>query len=174
MRYTLSAALFLLLTPAALLAQTPAAPSSDSASQVLSANPFGPVVKWFSVEYERKISPAATLGGSATHYGEMDLNEALVMVRWYPQQKALDGFYLGARAGAFGFKSYTYDFRSYGERDVVMPGVGVELGYNWLLGPKQNVSVGTGFALTRIGGDGHSYSVPSVLPGFRLTVGFAF
>ena len=32
----------------------------------------------------------------------------------------------------------------------VFPGVGLEVGYNWLLGPEQNVSVGLGFGLTRL------------------------
>ena len=96
------------------------------------------------------------------------------MLRWYPQQSPLEGFYLGARAGAFSFKTYTYEFRSSREQNRVLPGAGVELGYNWLLGPKRNVSVGTGFGLTRIATRGESYSVPSVLPGFRLNVGIAF
>lgn len=173
MRHTLSAALFLLLVPAAALAQT-AAPAPDSHNQVLSTNPFGLVVKWFNLEYERKLTPAVTLGGSVSHVGELDHSGGTVMLRWYPQQTPLDGFYLGLRAGAYGFKSYTYEFRTSRERDVVVPGAGVELGYNWLLGPKQNVSVGTGLAMTRYYRGGDAYSVPSVLPGLRLNVGIAF
>ena len=174
MRHTLSAALFLLLVPAAAHAQTATPVTPDSSNQVLSANPFGIVLKWFNVEYERKIGPAITLGGSASHFGDLDLSDATVMLRWYPQQKPLDGLYLGLRAGAFGFKSYTYDLRSHRERDTVAPGAGIELGYNWLLGPRQNVSVGTGLSMTRIARGGDSYYTPSVLPGIRLNVGIAF
>jgi len=173
MRHTLSAALFALLIPAATFAQTAAPPPAVQFDQVLSANPFGVVVKWFNVEYERKLGTATTFGASASHFGELDLSNAAVMLRWYPQQTPLEGFYLGARAGAFGFKTLTYEFRSYREQNRVVPGAGVELGYNWLLGPKRNVSVGTGFGLTRIAA-GDSYSLPSVLPGFRLNVGIAF
>lgn len=173
MRYTLSAVLLVLLIPAAAFAQT-AAPPPEAPDQVLSANPFGVVVKWFNVEYERKLGRATTFGASASHFGELDVSDAAVLVRWYPQQTALEGFYLGARAGAFGFKTYTYDFRSYREQTRVLPGAGVELGYNWLLGPKHNVSVGTGFGLTRIAAGRDSYSVPDVLPAFRLNVGIAF
>ena len=126
------------------------------------ANPFGEIVQWFNVEYERKLAPAITLGGSASHFGELEQSDATIMLRWYPQQKALDGFYLGARAGAYGFKTYTYDFRSTRERNEVVPGAGIELGYNWLLGPKQNISVGTGFSCHAAGGTVRS--VPSVLP----------
>jgi hypothetical protein len=174
MRHTLSAALFVLLIPAAAFAQTAAPPPAVQFDQVLSANPLGVVVKWFNVEYERKLGTATTFGGSVSHLGELDLSNAALLLRWYPQQSPLEGFYLGARAGAFGFKTYTYDFRSYREENHVLPGAGVELGYNWLLGPKHNVSVGTGFGLTRIATGSDSYSVPSVLPGFRLNVGIAF
>lgn len=174
MRHTLSAALFVILVPAAASAQTSAPPSPVQFDQVLSANPLGVVIKWFNVEYERRIGTATTFGASASHLGELDLSNAAVMLRWYPQQSPLEGFYLGARAGAFSFKTFTYEFRSYREQNRVRPGAGVELGYNWLLGPKRNVSVGTGFGLTRIATGGETYSVPSVLPGFRLNVGIAF
>src|SRR5580765_7119019 len=99
MRHILSAALLVLvmLVPRAALAQTAARAPADSHNQVLSANPFGVVVQWFNVEYERKLAPAITLGGSASHFGELEQSDASVMLRWYPQQKALDGFYLGAR-----------------------------------------------------------------------------
>jgi uncharacterized protein DUF3575 len=172
MRHTLSAALFLLLASAATSAQTE--PPPHSAHQVVSVNPFGIVVKWFNVEYERKVAPAVTLGGSASYDRELDQSDAIAMVRWYPQQRALDGVYLGVRAGAYGVRSYTYELRTYRARDVVVPAAGIELGYNWLLGPSQNVSIGTGFALTRLAGGTGSYYAPSVIPGFRLNVGFAF
>jgi hypothetical protein len=174
MRQTLSAALFVLLIPAAALAQTAAPAPAVQFDQVLSANPLGVVVKWFNVEYERKLGTATTFGASASHFGELDLSNASLLLRWYPQQSALEGFYLGARAGAFSFKTFTYDFRTYREETRVRPGAGVELGYNWLLGPKHNVSVGTGFGLNRIATGSDSYSMPSVVPGFRLNVGIAF
>ena len=174
MRHTTAAIMLVLFIPAAAFAQTAAPSPPVQFDQVLSANPLGFVIKWFNVEYERKLGPATTFGASASHLGELDLSNAAVLLRWYPQQTPLEGFYLGARAGAFGFKTLTYEFRSYREQNRVVPGAGVELGYNWLLGPKRNVSVGTGFGLTRMVGGGNSYSVPSVLPGFRLNVGIAF
>ena len=114
------------------------------------------------------------MGGSASHFSEEGTSNAAVLLRWYPQQSALEGFYLGARAGAFGVRTYTYESRSYREHTSVLPGAGVELGYNWLLGPRRNVSVGTGFGLNRIAAGHDSYSVPSVLPGLRLNIGIAF
>ena len=174
MRHTPAAVLLVLLIPAAVFAQTAAPPPAVQFNQVLSANPLGIVIKWFNVEYERKLGTATTFGASASHLGELDLSNAALMLRWYPQQSPLEGFYLGARAGAFSFKTYTYEFRSSREQNRVLPGAGVELGYNWLLGPKHNVSVGTGFGLNRIATGSDSYSMPSVVPGFRLNVGIAF
>jgi hypothetical protein len=175
MRHTLSAVLFALLLPAAAVAQTAEKSPAVPHDQVLSTNPLGVVLKWFNVEYERKLGPAVTFGGSASHFGDLDQSNAAVLVRWYPQQSALEGFYLGARAGAYRFETYTYDLRSLRRQTSVMPGAGVEVGYNWLLGPKRNVIVGTGFGLTRISGSGESYSTaPSVLPGLRMNVGIAF
>jgi Protein of unknown function (DUF3575) len=173
MRHTLSAALFALFIPATALAQTAATPT-DPYNQVLSMNPFGLVLKWANAEYERKISPAMTLGASASHLSDLDQSSAAIVLRWYPQRTALEGFYLGVHTGAYRFKAMTYDFRSYHERNRVLPGAGVELGHNWLLGPRHNVSVGVGGGLTRIATSSDSYSAPSVLPGFRLNVGIAF
>ena len=178
MRHTLTAVLFAVLVPHSALAQTAAPPAE--VNQVLSTNPIVMMAKWVTVEFERKIGPAVTLGASASHLADLDQSNAAALVRWYPQQKALEGFYLGARAGAYRFKTTTYQFQpsarsTYREGNQVLPGAGVELGYNWLLGPRRNVSVGVGFGLTRIIGGGASYDVPSVLPGARLVnIGIAF
>jgi hypothetical protein len=175
MRHTLSAALFALLVPAAAVAQTAERSPAVPHDQVLSTNPLGVVVKWFNVEYERKLNPELTFGGSASHFADLDQSNAAVLVRWYPAQSALEGFYLGARAGVYRFEAYTYDLRSLRRQTSVMPGAGVEIGYNWLLGPRQNVIAGTGLGLTRLSGSGDFYStVPTVLPALRLNVGIAF
>lgn len=174
MRHTLCAIVFAVLVPAPGFAQPAATTRTVPYDQVLSTNPLGIVAEWFNAEYERKLGAGLTFGASASNFGALDQSNAAALLRWYPEQSALDGFYLGARAGAYRFKTRTYELRSYREDNTVVPGVGVELGYNWLLGPRQNVRVGTGFGLTRMIGGGNSYSVPSVLPGFRLNVGIAF
>jgi hypothetical protein len=175
MRHTLSAALFALLVPTAAVAQTAERSPAVLHDQVLSTNPLGVVVKWFNVEYERKVGPELTFGGSASHFGDLDQSNAAVLMRWYPAQSALEGFYLGARAGVYRFEAYTYDLRSLQRQTSVMPGAGVEIGYNWLLGPRQNIIAGTGLGLTRLSGNSDFYStVPTVLPALRMNVGIAF
>jgi|KBSMisStaDraftv2_1062788.scaffolds.fasta_scaffold811805_2 hypothetical protein len=175
MRHTLSVALFALLVPAAAAAQTAERGSAAPHDQILSTNPLGAVVKWFNVEYERRLGADLTLGGSASYFGDLDQSNAAVLARWYPAQSALEGFYLGARAGVYRFEAYTYDLRSLRRQTRVMPGAGVEIGYNWLLGPRENVIVGTGLGLTRLSGSNDVYStVPAVLPSVRLNIGIAF
>jgi len=180
MRYTAIALLIAVFIPAAALAQPAAAPAPETPHQVLSFNPFGLIVKWPNVEFERKIGAATTLGFSASHFSDADTSNAAVLLRWYPNQTPLEGFYLGARAGAYRFRTTVYEYQpparsTYRERDEVLPGAGVEVGYNWLLGPRRNVAIGLGFGLTQIIGGGDTYSVPAVMPNARLfNVGIAF
>ena len=113
MRHTLSAVLFVLLIPAAAFAQTAASPPAVQFDQVLSANPLGVVVKWFNVEYERKLGTATTVGA----VGVASRRAGFIATRrsccaGIRNSHRSTGFYLGARAGAFSFKTFTYEFRS--------------------------------------------------------------
>ena len=183
MRHTLAAVLCAILVPVTAIAQTTKPPVPHD--QVLSVNPFGFIVQWFNAEYERKTSDSTTVGVSASHFVDAGQSNAAILLRWYPQQAALDGFYLGVRAGGHRFTTHRYDYSApsspsnlpratYNEQTSARAGVGFEIGHNWLLGPKQNASVGLGFGMTRLMGCGNSYEMPCVLPAFRLNVGIAF
>jgi hypothetical protein len=200
MRHTLTVVVIAALFPAGAVAQTNATKPPVPHNQVVSLNPFGLIFEWYNAEYERKIGDAATLGVSASHFAAGDMANALLLARWYPQRAALDGFYLGARAGAYVTKTRTYEYHptppprpapnnptptyqtystypTYREQKRVVPGVGLEIGYNWLLGPKQNLSIGLGFGVTRLlqSGDGDDFFMPPVLPGVRfVNIGIAF
>jgi hypothetical protein len=89
--------------PAAAHGQTAATKPAVAHGQVLSTNPLGEIAQWFNVEYERKIGLATTPGGAASTFKYEDYTSASLLLRWYPQGAALDGFYLGARTGAYGF-----------------------------------------------------------------------
>jgi hypothetical protein len=54
--------------------------------QTISANPFGLMVEWFNAEYERKLTGSATFGlsGSTTAWGDVDLTNGNLFVRYYP------------------------------------------------------------------------------------------
>jgi len=187
MRHTPTLVLMLALSSTPAIAQTGATRPPVPQHQILSANPFGLLFNWFNVEYERKIAPATTLGASASHVSGLDYSNAALLLRWYPQGAALDGFYLGARAGAYGFETYDYEYPAPAtgsgrgaspiihRRTEVQPGVGIEVGYNWLLGPRQNVTIGLGFGLTRLLGSGRRSEDLPVLPNPRVVnIGIAF
>lgn len=170
MRYTLALALMTAaLVPAPADAQTEATKTSVPHQQVLTTNPLGLLVKWFNGEYERKIGPATTVGVAASMFDDADYRSASLLLRWYPQQAALEGFYAGARAGA-------YRFETYRRGATVRPGVGLEVGHAWLFGPERNASVSIGFGLTRLLGNGAGgHDTPVILPNVRLVnLGIAF
>jgi hypothetical protein len=191
MRHTLSLVVVASLYAVPASAQPTAAAAPTAHHQTLSTNPFGLLFNWINVEYERKIAPATTLGASASHFSEFESSNAAILLRWYPKRKALHGLYLGARAGAYGFETYEsqpYPSRPvdstlptnphypvYQRRTTVAPGAGFEMGYNWLLGPEQRVSIGLGFGLTRLLRDVNSDISLGVIPNPRVVnIGIAF
>jgi hypothetical protein len=192
MRYKLVVLALAMLVPTAVAAQTNAAKAEVPHAQVLSTNPFGLMLKWVNGEYERKIGPATTAGISGSYFvGEATSNVA-AFARWYSAGAALDGFYLGARVGAFRITTadYVYDtpppsgpqstrgdvlYPTIRERTKTLPGAGLEIGYNRLLGAERNISIGVGFGLSRLFGEQASYDLPEVWPNIRLVnIGIAF
>ena len=190
MRHTATLVVIFAMCSTPAFAQASATSPPVPHNQVLSTNPFGLLFNWFNVEFERKIAPATTIGVTASHFAGLDHSNAALVLRWYPHGAALNGFYLGARAGAYGFETYETvypaaqvppadpnrrSYPTYQRRTQFQPGAGIEIGYNWLLGPKHNVSLGLGFGLTRIltSGDWDGY-VP-VIPNPRVVnIGIAF
>ena len=172
------------------LAQTNATKPPVPHHQIISTNPFGLLFNWFNADYERKVAPATTVGVTAAHVGAMDYSNVAFLARWYPQRAALDGFFIGARAGAYRLETYEYEYttvtdpngRTYStypsaprKRQHIMPGVGIDLGYNWLLGPNQNFSIGLGFGVTRLLGNGDEFDFTMAVPNMKLvSIGFAF
>jgi hypothetical protein len=136
--------------------------------QVLSANPFLLMFKWFNTEYERKINESNTWGVSGSFFSledNEDYMSAQLNYRFYPQGAALTGFYLGGRGG--------YHHVDVDRDDGQFFGMGFEMGYNWLFGTNRRVSLGLGGGATRLFGgdlDGASMAIPTV----RINVGFAF
>ena len=191
MRHTPSLVIIALMCSAPAFAQTTSTPPADTPNQTLSLNPFGLMLEWFNVEYERKITSSATLGVEAAHNTWMEYSNVELLARFYPQGEALKGFYLGARAGGFGIEVTEYHYapptsprdpRSYPPYPIVtthrqvFPGVGLEVGYNWLLGREQRVAIGLGFGLSRLLRESdYDFYFPVTLPHPRIVnVGIAF
>lgn len=136
--------------------------------QTISANPFGLMVEWFNVEYERKLTGSGTWGvsGSTTAWGDVDLTNGNLFFRYYPQGAALTGFYLGGRTGIARVSIV----------DASESGLaaGFELGYSWLLGSGRNVGVSIGAGIDRLF-FGEDLDIALARPNIRLVnVGVAF
>ena len=164
--------------------------------QVISASPLLWIFKWYNADYEHTITPATTWGvsGSYVSFGdEDDYGRTSVVLRYYPQGTAFEGFSLGAQAGVFRRATRVCAFVIAApspppaparvpppvvctpeEQHDVRPGAGVDLGYGWLLGAKQNLTVTLGFGVSRVFG-GSIAGLSSVVPNARLVnVGIAF
>lgn len=135
---------------------------------VISGNPLALLAGWFNAEYERKLSETTTAGiaGGWLSLGNDDYTNVSGFLRYYPQAAAFTGFYLGGRAGVYNVSAHDDDFSSFG--------IGVDVGYSWLLGPGRSFYVGMGIGATRLfSGDlgGASATIPSVR---LINVGIAF
>lgn len=134
-------------------------PSIHSNAQVVSANPFLLMYQYYNVEFERRATRSSTWGvsSSATGVDDADYRNLQAFYRYYPQNDAMSGFYVGGR---FGGHRVSLDDEAAG-----FFGVGFEIGYNWLLGKERNFSVGMGAGATRLFGgslDGVSLTIPTV------------
>lgn len=173
MRYVcrVAAVILLILVPSSVAwAQSPdVAPPPAGVQQQLSANPFGLMFQWFNCEYERTATRSNTWGASMSFFSldsDADYVNGAAFWRYYPQGRALNGLYVGGRAGLHrvGVNGASGAFF----------GLGFELGYNWLLGRHKNFMIGTGAGATRLFGgslNGASLTIPTVR---LVNVGVAF
>lgn len=166
---------------------SPAARAQEAPRQALSINPLGAVFGVYMGEFERAVRPNTSLGVSATWWdseglddGEGTAAEASYLtvdakLRYYPGEAELKGFSVGGSLGYTGLSGSltTVDGRETGHVNTV--GAGVSLDYNWLLGARDQVVVGTGIGAKRLfvlGEDVEDVSL--AYPTIRLVVGYAF
>jgi hypothetical protein len=167
---TTSIVVALLSSAAPLLAQTAAdapAPPATGANQI-STSPFLVMFTWYNVEYERRANPALAVGAWTSHIGAGGFGYTIAggFVRFYPQRRAVSGFYLGGR---FGLHHVSDDAASDN-----FNGAGFELGYNWVIGKRPRLLVGLGVGATRLFG-GSLSGVPLTIPTARLAnIGIVF
>lgn len=139
-------------------------PPHDNA---ITANPFLLLFEWFNAEWEHRIGPDKTIGVSVAHFSLDDggdvYNSLSGLFRVFPQERAPSGFFLGGRLGFHRVDVETQDESALG--------IGIEVGYTWLLGSEQTWVVSLGAGVTRLFSDAGE----GVLPGIRLVnVGWAF
>ncbi len=154
--------------PATAQDETPSQPPHNNA---ITANPFLLLFNWWNVEYERRIASNSTIGvtGSYSEEGDGDKTKYMggyLLYRYYPSATALEGFYFGGRLGVTQVSDSHDDDTSFG--------VGLEIGYTWLLGKKKNFVLSLGAGATRLFGDKIDGSV-EFLPIVRIAnIGVAF
>jgi hypothetical protein len=148
--------------------------------QTLSTSPIADILGFINGEYQRKITEASTIGVSA---GTLDVDDdtysnVMLFGRYYPQGAALTGFFIGGRVGVhrIGYDTFTFDPSArtsiVTRKSDSRAAIGVDVGYEWLLGSKRNVLIGVGAGGMRLVGGGDEFLI--AFPTGRLNVGFAF
>src|SRR5688500_3312921 len=128
----------------------------------ISTSPIADMLGFINGEYQRKMTEGSTLGVSA---GTLDVDDdtyrnVMVFGRYYPQGAALTGFFVGGRVGAhrIGYDRWEYDPDTFmsipSRRTETRPAIGIDVGYDWLLGAKRNVLIGVGAGAMRLLGAG--------------------
>lgn len=150
--------------------------------QTISTSPIADILGFLNGEYQRKVTESTTLGMSAgTLEAEDDrYTNGMIFARYFPQGAALTGFFIGGRVGVhrISYDTYTYGPGQMtpviGRESTTRAAVGIDVGYEWLLGSKRNVLIGVGAGGMRlVGGDGND-DILVAFPTARLNVGFAF
>jgi hypothetical protein len=182
-RLSLAVGLLLASSASSVVAQHPApapVPASDSLplhGQVVSISPLFAMLGFFTGEFERRLSRNATLGvgGSAFELGPFGYRSLDAKVRFYPAERALEGFAVGLSAGAIWLSADEgglFSADSHGSGVVV----GTEATYTWLTGRRHNLAFSLGGGLKRIVRYG-GYDVSGAqltYPTVRASLGVAF
>ena len=158
-------------------AQTASSPKTT----VLSIQPLSAMFSVYAAEVEHAIAPAWTLGVGGSNWSPdlggtgFTYNSGDVKLRYYPEQRAFQGFSFGAQAGYSQITTRT-DYGSAGttRSKASGPTVGVALDYNWLLGPPQTFYVGLGFGAKKIFAKSPNDNATVGYPTARISVGVAF
>ncbi|MCZ6766771.1 MAG: DUF3575 domain-containing protein [bacterium] len=136
-------------------------------NNVLSTNPILDMFTWWNLEYERKIGPTGTIGvaGSFIDLEDDSFKSINAFYRFYPQERALSGFFFGGRIGVYNVEDRNDSETAYG--------FGIDIAYSWLLGKQKGFSISLGIGAVRLfGGD---LDVATTLPTVRLVnIGWAF
>jgi hypothetical protein len=184
--------ILLRLLPLALAtALAPAARAQEAAerpAQVISINPFGLVVSYYYLEYERTVSPSAS-GAISGSYFDGDKYRYLSAdgrFRLYPSERAPDGFAISATLGLSRVTNTERDCgglliqtcpteADFKETSGTAVTTGIQLDYSWLLGAHQRFALGVGLGAKRLHylGDRPGLA-PRTQPTIRFTVGRTF
>jgi len=182
MRVTLSSTQLLLC--ATLLAAPPiiAQPTAPTAAvavtpvkQIVSISPISLVFGIIGAEYERRIDASSALAGSVNYLRQSGVSylSGEAKYRYYPQEKALEGFAVGLTTGLS--RIGTYDTFDGDEASGTAASLGFALDYQWLLGRRKNFAITLGTGARRLFFLGTEVEGASLtLPTARISIGRGF
>jgi len=159
-------------SPSGARAQTVTPPEN-----VISSNPILDVFTWYNLEYERRVAPNGTvgLGGTFVELGDGDDHYMALTAfyRYFPQNDAPAGFFFGGRVGVFGVTAES-DVTDE-EESATLGGIGIDIGYSWMIGTTRSFAISLGIGAIRLFGDIENEDIAMTLPTIRLiNLGFAF
>ena len=136
------------------------------ASQAVTMNTVFAAFGWFNAEYERTLTPASTWGASYSRFAPGGLSPGgyrgmKAVWRYYPRGKALEGRWLGFRAG----RSRLWDRSTTNSFSLV----GLEMGHSEALGQGQHLMMSFGLGFSRLLGGPEDF--PKTFPSLRANMG---
>ncbi len=142
--------------------------------QIVSVSPINLIFGLYGAEYEKKIDARNSWGASAGYFtlgGFSYLNSEL-KYRYYPQEKALEGFGVGLTTG---LTRIAVDDNTSSQESTTALSVGFALDYQWLLGSRKNFAITLGSGARRLVVVGRKLADANlILPTFRLAIGRGF
>ena len=147
-------ALFMAVAPSVGMAEEEGVTDDVEKNNVVSTNPILDMFTWWNLEYERKIASTGTVGlaGSFIDFEDDESFKSInAFYRFYPQERALSGFFFGARIGVYNVED--------GNDSETAYGFGIDIAYSWLLGKRKGFSISLGIGRGPIvrRGSRHSY-----------------
>jgi len=140
----------------------------------LTINPLGLPAEYVSAEFETMVSDIMSFGISGSYFGPGDVNYASVeaKLRLYPNEEGPKGFSVGIAGGV---THVSETFSDGPKKSASRPSIGVVVDYNWILGKKKKVLVGSGVGMKRLLGDeGDFQDVNFFYPTVRFQIGVRF
>jgi hypothetical protein len=136
-------------------------PEPTEFRNVISANPLGLLLDLFNAEYERVRTSTTTMGiggstflredaGADRRYYNLD-----VFYRFYPSSTPYEGWNFGVKVGITSVAGTVETFLGeewYRADGGTFFGYGFDVNRSWLLGPRKNFYVGSGFGLKKLVG----------------------
>jgi hypothetical protein len=179
--------LIVILSTGVAIAQEEVTTQPPERKHVLSTNPILDMFTWWNLEWEYKAAKTSSIGIAVSYvkfeqddegeeFSEERYMSGTFFYRYYGMGEALQGFFFGGRLGYYNVSA---EVRNPGvgeptEEDGSFYGIGIDIGYSWLLGAPQRLSVSLGIGAVRLFG-GDLEDVAGTLPTIRLiNVGVAF